>query len=479
MKHFILHIAFCLVACIGLAQNNISVEYSASTIGLNETFSISIKSKNDKITSWGDFPEIDGFKKLNISSGSQQQITMDQNGVQRITFYTISQIYKPTKKGEFTVNDFELEINKKKYKIKGRLVKVTEARRRRSLFDDFFNEPSYDFDFKEVDDNAFLSVTPTQRSIYVGQSVGLSLDFYMARSNYGIVEFKSELGQQLADIGQELKLPDCWIESFEITKLEYTQENINDKLYLKYHLGDFLLFPNAEHDLKVPAVTLDMVKYKISEQADRFGRRHKQAGSKKYRSKALRIKVKPLPPHPLKDIVSVGRYQLKEKVNKKEVETGGAVEYEFKIEGMGNINMIEAPTITKNDSLIFFKPIINQSIKKENGKLYGTKEFSYSIVTERPGSYDFSNYLEWIYFDPERKKYDTLKPRLIVKAKGRKLSEIDMEDDNLSDFYDRLETADKKWVFLKDPDYTQLIVNVLSCILLTALGFTYYKKRNG
>ena len=478
MKRLISVLSILLSTTFILAQN-ISVEYSGSTVGINETFSITIKSTNVKITSWGDFPEINGFKKLNVSSGTQQQVTMDHNGVKKTTSYTITQGYRPTQKGRFNIPNFDLAINKTTYKIRGRQIQVTNARQRRSLFDDFFNQQQYEYNFKEIGDNAFLSVSPTKRSIYVGEGVSLSLDFYMLKSNYGLVEFKQDLGQQLAEIGQKLKLPDCWIESFEITQLEYTEEKLKDKVYLKFHLGDFLLFPNAEHNLKVPSISLNMIKNKISEETDYFGRRHKQAGEKKYRSRPITIKVKPLPPHPLKDQVAIGKYELKENIDKIEVETGGAIHYGFMIHGFGNINMIEAPIIKHSDSLTFFKPTVKQDVRKENGKLYGTKKFDYSIVAELPGVYGFDDRFEWIYFDPIRARYDTLKPHLFAHAIGASLSEIDMEDDYLSDFYGRLETADKKLVFLKDPDYSRWIINLLSLTLLAALGYTYYKKRNG
>ncbi len=478
MKRFISVLLFSLAILTGFAQN-ISMEFSKSPLGINENFSIIIKSSNVKITSWGDFPDINGFKKLTVSTGTQQQMTMDNNGVKRTTSYTITQAYKPLKKGTFAIQDFDLDINKSTYKIRGRKIQVTEARRRRSMFDDFFNQQKYEYNFKEVGDNAFLTVSPTKRKIYVGEGVGLSLDFYMVKTNYGVVEFKQDLGQQLAEIGQKLKLPDCWIESFEITQLEYKEEKINNKVYLKFHLGDFLLFPNAEHDLKVPSITLNMTKNKVSEETDFFGRRQKQAGDKKYKSRAFTIKVKPLPSHPLKDQVAVGKYELKEKIDKVEVETGGAIHYNFKINGFGNINMVQEPKISRNDSLTFFKPTVEQEVRKENGKLYGTKEFSYSIVAELPGVYSFKDRFEWIYFDPIKRRYDTLKPHLYAHVIGTSLSKIDMEDDNLLDFYDRLETADKKLVFLKEPDYSRWIINLLSFALLAALGYTYYKKRNG
>jgi hypothetical protein len=222
-----------------------------------------------------------------------------------------------------------------------------------------------------------------------------------------------------------------------------------------------------------------MTKYQISEETDYFGRRQKKPSDKKYRSRSFTIKVKPLPPHALKDMVAVGQYELKESIDKIEVETGGAVEYGFLIHGFGNINIVDGPPIEYSDSLTFFKPTIDQGIKKENGRLYGTKKFTYNIVTELPGVYGFSDYFEWIYFDPNKGKYDTLQSHLFVHAIGSSLSEIDMEDDNLSDFYDRLETADKKLVFLKEPDYTRWIVNLLGFALLATIGYTYYKKRNG
>lgn len=480
MKKLQCFIIFIVSISTGIAQN-ISVEYSGSTVGLNQRFSITFKSENKKISSWDKFPEIPGFKKLgqNPSLGTQQQVIMDHNGVRRTNTYTLTQSYQPEKKGKFKLDDFNFKINDQTFSVKGRVITVIEARRRRSLFDEFFNEPSYDFDFKEIEANAFLSVSPSKRKVYVGEGVGLSVDFYVDAQDVQLFDFKNDLGEQLHEIGKKLKLKDCWIESFEITQLEYTKETINNKPYIKYHLGSFLLYPNAEHDLKVPSISVNMIKYKISEQTDYFGRRHKKAGDKTFRSRPLTIKVKPLPPHPLKNNVAVGRYELKENISKINTSTGDAVQYDFKINGIGNINMIEGPKASSNDSLTFFKPNMNQNIKKENDKLTGSKSYSYSIITELPGVYKLSDYINWIYFDPVKEQYDTLQPKLFINAKGCSISKIDMEDDNLSDFYDRIETADKNLVFLKSTDYSKWGINIACTLILLLAGYTYYKKKNG
>jgi hypothetical protein len=222
-----------------------------------------------------------------------------------------------------------------------------------------------------------------------------------------------------------------------------------------------------------------MRKKKISVQTDKRGQRYYEFGKKAYKTRPLIIKVKPLPPHPLKNTVAVGQYKLAEKINKVELKTGGAVQYKFKIHGSGNLHLIETPKINFNDSLTFFKPIVKQSISIENKRLQGYKEFSYSIVAELPGIYSFENLFEWIYFDPLKEKYITLKSHLFVHAIGASLSKIDMEDDNLSDFYDRLETADKKLVFLNQPDYTRWVINLFGLAIFAVMGYTYYKKRNG
>ena len=64
-----------------------------------------------------------------------------------------------------------------------------------------------------------------------------------------------------------------------------------------------------------------MIKYKVAKNPSFFGQNRKE-DFKKFYTKAKRVKVKELPPHPLKNSVAVGDYKLDERIRTKDLETG-------------------------------------------------------------------------------------------------------------------------------------------------------------
>ena len=68
------------------------------------------------------------------------------------------------------------------------------------------------------------------------------------------------------------------------------------------------------------------------------------------------ITVVDLPPHPLKDQVAVGDYELEEYASTNNLKTGQSFNYEFKIVGEGNISGIDAPTPLESDVFDFILP---------------------------------------------------------------------------------------------------------------------------
>ena len=61
-----------------------------------------------------------------------------------------------------------------------------------------------------------------------------------------------------------------------------------------------------------------------------FGR-NRQEDFKTFYSKPTVVKVKELPPHPLRDIVSVGNFKLEEDLSSAQIHTGNSFTYNFKV----------------------------------------------------------------------------------------------------------------------------------------------------
>ena len=79
--------------------------------------------------------------------------------------------------------------------------------------------------------------------------------------------------------------------------------------------------------------------------------------------------------HPLRDNVVVGNFKLKESIDSKNIETGNSFNYEFEIVGEGNISAINEPEIYLNN-IELYSPNSEQIIKRERGKVFGSKNIA-------------------------------------------------------------------------------------------------------
>jgi len=111
-----------LLLGMGWAQE-VKVELGPDEIGINETFTIKVTLSNEKIKSYDQFPEIQGFQKQGISQSSSMNII---NG-QMSSSNSVIQYYKPSRKGQFTLGRFSVLINGKSYASAGKRITVKDA----------------------------------------------------------------------------------------------------------------------------------------------------------------------------------------------------------------------------------------------------------------------------------------------------------------------------------------------------------------
>ena len=285
-----------------------------------------------------------------------------------------------------------------------------------------------------------------------------------------------ELGRQLTDIIKKIKPSNCWEENFNIENINSKPIILNNKRYNEYKIFEATYYPLNNETIQFPSLELELIKYKISKRPSFFGR-NKVEDFEKFTSKPTKIIVKDLPPHPLKDNVSVGRYKLNEKISSPNIQTGESITYDFEIYGEGNISAISEPKINIS-GINFYSPNSQQKIQREKGKVFGRKKFSYYYaVPSEPGKYDLSKYLEWIYFDPFRVKYDTLKSKVKLNIGG--LSKKTLGDNNTekNDILGLIDNDYNELIPLKKQKDIALILNIITLTLFGLLIFFMVKRK--
>lgn len=469
--------AFLLV--ISAHSQNVQITLGPDEIGQNQGWTITVTVNNDRLKNYDNFPDIEGFQKRGTSSSSQTNII---NG-QISSSQSIIMTYAPTRQGTVTVPSFKMKVNDQPFSVTGKKVKVgapvqsQQADPFRSFFDrdpnNFFgrSEPT---EFVDVKEDALLALTNSKDEVYMGEGFTTTLSFLVADNNRALLQFH-EIGKQLSEILKKLKPGNCWEENFNIENIEGEPIKVGDKNYMQYKIYQATFFPLNNQPVVFPSVGLEMIKFKVAKNPSFFGQNRKE-DFKTFYSRAKTVRVKELPPHPLRDEVAVGKYKLDERINRTELQTGQSVSYDFNVYGEGNISGIAKPVLPANSSFDFYEPNIKQNINREAGHITGTKSFSYFMIPKEPGTYKLGDYFRMVYFNLETKKYDTLKSHLVVNVVGESFKNLSIGSNDLGSFYDRIDSTDNSLRSFSDSRWMKWSINIFIIVLLSASVYVVLKK---
>ncbi|WMN05983.1 BatD family protein [Marivirga arenosa] len=469
-----------LSAAIAQSQD-ISIELGPDEIALNEAFTITIKVEGETLKSYDKFPDIEGLVKRGTSSSSSTNIF---NG-QVTRSQSITQTYIPEKQGIINIRPFNINVNGKVISSPGKSVKVGPAKQqnRNRRYDPFGSDPFEDFfgrrdepeEFVDLKEDAFFALTTDKNEVYVGEGVNTTLAFYVSTENRAPLQFH-DLTNQLTDILNKIRPNNVWEENFNIENISAEPVNIGGKRYSVYKIFQATFFPLGAQDIEFPSVGLEMIKYKVAKNRSFFGQNRKES-FKTFYSKPKKVKVKPLPDHPLKDQVSVGNYKLSEKISSTELNTGESFQYEFRVRGIGNISGIAEPQISKEEELEVYSPNITENITRGGVSVTGSKAFNYYVIPKEPGEYDLSDYFQFIFFNTATDKYDTLKSRYNLNIKGESMANVNIEQassDGL--FYDRIGEVSNDLQSLKATDVWKWVFNIFLIVAFSVSLFFLLKK---
>jgi len=462
-----------------LFGQDIQIVLGPDEIGENQAWTITITVNNERLKSYDNFPDIEGFRKRGTSTQSQTSMV---NG-QISSSQSVTMTYLAIGQGTFTLPAFKMKVNEKILSSPGKKITVGPPKQsqqrdpvrslfERDPFDDFFGKG--ETEFVDVKEDALLALTTSKNDVYVGEGFTTTLSFLVADNNRAPMQFH-DLGKQLSDILKKLRPSNCWEENFNIENIEGESIEIGGKFYTQYKIYQATFYPLNTQPIVFPSVGLEMIKFKVAKNPSFFGQ-NRQEDYKTFYSSPKTIKVKELPPHPLKESVAVGSYRLDEKIGSVNLKTGQSASYEFNIYGEGNISAIEKPILKKDNNFDFYEPNMKQSIKRENGRVAGAKSFSYYMIPKEPGNFDLGDYFSWVFFNPKTNKYDTLQSQYSVQVTGESQKNQSIESKDPGSFYDRINMADNTLQSSINDNWVKIGANILILLMLGASVFLVFKK---
>jgi len=469
---FLLFLTFLSLATLVDAQN-IKIELGKTEISENENFVITISLQDERLSKHSPFPDIPGF----VQQGTSSSKTTNNIGGNLTTFEKITQNYKPTGKGTFVLPPFSIKVNGKDLSSPGATIKVTAGKgntaQKSDPFSDFWGNNN-NTEFVDVQEDAFFAITTNKRSVYVGEGFTLNISFYISLKNRARMEF-DKISDQLADILKKVKPQNCWEENYGIDKINPEYVTIKRKQYTQYRMYQATFFPLNAKDIRIPSAGLRMIKYKMAKNPSFFGR-NMQEDYKTFYSKATRVRVKALPPHPLSSSVSVGEFKMLENIDAKMLKTGDSYNYQFSVSGTGNIAAINEIEIPTQEEFDFFPPNVTTNVNRTNNTISGSKNFAYKIQPREPGEYQLKDYFSWVYFNPKKARYDTLQSQMLLLVTGDSKRNATIASNSNGGFYDKLKTENNKLSYFGTRDWLYITFNLSLVFILVISAIVIWKK---
>lgn len=396
---------FCfLFSGYGQSIDNLSsIELGATTFPIERPFTISLIIPNSETRATVAFPDIVGF----IKKGTSTSVTPVDVGGKTLTNQIVTQNYQAKVPGRFRLPSFTIVINGEAVHSEGAILVVQPSANLSVPGSATINTVAV-----VPEGAAFLSLRASRQAIYTGEEVGLTLSFFVA-DNYPYELSFQALDKQLQAIVKKIRPANSWEENVPINDLKPIPVSIRKKKFREYRIFQSVFFPLSNQTLRIPAVSLQLNRQPV------IGPPASQPETAVFTSRPLAISVKALPAHPLRGRVPVGIFRLEEALERQHVVAGKSVRYTFSISGKGNIATLPAPGLLAGKAEIdIFPPEAKHTIIHGGSEITGRKTFTYYIVPHQNGPVSLANYVQWVYFDPQRARYDTLRSQVQLQVGG-------------------------------------------------------------
>ena len=131
-------------------------------------------------------------------------------------------------------------------------------------------------------------------------------------------------------------------------------------------------------------------------------------------SNSVNIKVKPLPTaiQPVDFNGAVGKMNMQTTIDKETIPANEAITLKVKINGNGNLKLIEELNLNFPPDFEVYDPKINDNITVNGSGISGKREFEYLIIPRHAGDFKIDP-VHFSYFNPTSKKYVSLESNAI------------------------------------------------------------------
>ena len=240
---------------------------------LTGELTLAFRLRGAVLTTYSDFPELEGFKKSSKTKTTATRIVQGR----RFTDLTVTQRYMPYGEGDFVIKPFQMNVNGAIVRSKGATVRVEPEPANPSALtkpvdptaplqavgdlDRLFGKPKAVL-YEDVPDHAFLAVMADRPSVFMGEGVRVGLYFYLLPADQALLAFH-DFDDQLPPLLHELHQPTAWQQPGPEASVTPDTVRYQGRRYLRFRLAENLYYPLTPKPLHFPPLALTMTKFKI------------------------------------------------------------------------------------------------------------------------------------------------------------------------------------------------------------------------
>lgn len=410
MKTKLLYIIlFCFISIYSLeAQSDISFKtICKKQVVVGEQFQVSYELNGDgkdfKTPNFTNFEIIGG--PFTSTSSSVQIIN---GSVSRTNTQTFSFHLRAIKEGTYTIPSASITVDKKKITSEPCEINVIASPSGSSNHNGNSTSTKTNVGAKEV----FLKATPNKKKVYQGEQLLLTYNIYytIPISQLAVSKSPSYSGFWTKDITDN------------DGSLQQSSTVIDGQQYNVATIKEIVLFPQKSGNLIIDPLDLTCVA-QIRQQRNRsqgydpfedffsdvMGTSYTNV-RKDIKSQPITIEVEPLPTanKPSSFQGAVGQFTFTSKIDKNELKVNDAFTLTLTVSGKGNIELLELPKPVFPPDFEVYDPKVSTTVKNNALGIYGSKKAEYIIIPRVSGDFTLED-IEFSYFNPSLKKYETLK----------------------------------------------------------------------
>lgn len=398
MKRILSTLLFSLFFIGNLFADDVTFVASApKTVVVDNYFRLEYKVNTTTDVSEPILPDIKGFELLNGPARSQSTSYSNINGkVTHSSTITYTYTFLAKEIGEFTIPGAKITANGKSITSNSVTINVLKES---GNGNGNMNNGS---DSRSIGENdVFITATASKSKVFKDEALLVTYKLYTL---YDVPAINSLKVPQFDNFYSS--------EAYSPSNAQSDVEYYKGKEYYTTVLAKYLLQPQKSGKLNIEPMSMDVVLEKIVMNQDPYpflgGFPETIRMNKHLKSNALEINVEALPKDaPASFSGAVGQYALSSELSKKELYTDNEATIKVVLEGTGNLNFVDAPSVSLPVEFDTFPPVVTDEYKLSGDTYKGKKTFEYLFTPKSSGSYTIAP-LQFSFFNTKTKKYETL-----------------------------------------------------------------------